>query len=67
MGGRAGEVPSMICSRLSNPQSDDCHHDYDHDDDLCDDDKDDYLDTVVLGGATQREVESGPGKIEELL
>ena len=66
MGGRAGEVPSMIRSCLGNPQSDDCHHDYDHDD-YHDDDKDDYLDTVVLGGATQREVESGPGKIEELL
>ena len=26
-----------------------------------------YLDTVVLGGATQREVESGPGNMKELL
>ena len=60
--GGAGEVPSVVGTSLRNPQSDHDHDyaDYDH----CHDDE--YLDTVVLGGATQSEVESGPGRMEQL-
>ena len=61
VGWRASEVPCVVGTSLGNPQSD--HRGFDHDHDYVDDD---HLDTVVLGGATQSEVESGPGKTEQL-
>ena len=61
VGRRAREVPCVVGASLGDPQSD--HRGYDRDQDH----GEVHLDTVVLGGATQSEVESGPGKMEQLV